>query len=51
MYVCGDASRMAKDVHAVLCDIVEEQGAMSAETAQEYVGSLKENLRYHRDVY
>lgn len=51
VYVCGDASRMARDVHAALCRIVEEQGAMTASAAEEYLGALKENHRYHRDVY
>ncbi|MGH9562249.1 MAG: diflavin oxidoreductase, partial [Terracidiphilus sp.] len=51
VYVCGDASRMAKDVHGALCRIVQEQGAMSVEAAEEYVGELKEAHRYHRDVY
>lgn len=51
IYVCGDASRMAKDVHGTLCTIVEKEGAMSAEAAQEYVSALKEQHRYHRDVY
>lgn len=51
VYVCGDASRMAKDVHAALKTIVQKQGAMSAESAEEYVEKLKEEHRYHRDVY
>ncbi len=51
VYVCGDASRMAKDVHGTLCRIVQEQGAMPAQAAEEYVGTLKEEHRYHRDVY
>lgn len=51
VYVCGDASRMAKDVNAALCRIVQQQGAMSAQDAEEYVGTLKEQHRYHRDVY
>lgn len=51
IYVCGDASRMAKDVHSALSQIVREQAAMSAEAAEEYVGALKEEHRYHRDVY
>ncbi len=51
VYVCGDASRMAKDVHGALCRIVQEQGAMTEEAAEEYVGDLKEAHRYHRDVY
>ena len=51
VYVCGDASRMAKDVHAMLHIIVEKQGGMSAHAAEEYVHTMKEEHRYHRDVY
>lgn len=51
VYVCGDASRMAKDVRGAICRIAREQGAMSAQAAKEYVGALKESHRYHRDVY
>jgi sulfite reductase (NADPH) flavoprotein alpha-component len=51
VYVCGDASRMAKDVNAALCRIVQEQGALSTQDAEEYVANLKEQHRYHRDVY
>ena len=51
VYVCGDASRMAKDVHAALHRIVEKQGGMTALAAEEYVYALKEDHRYHRDVY
>lgn len=51
VYVCGDASRMAKDVHGTLRRIAQEQGAMSAQAAEEYVSALKEQHRYHRDVY
>ncbi len=51
VYVCGDAARMAKDVHAALLRIVETQGSMSAQSAEEYVHTLKDQHRYHRDVY
>jgi sulfite reductase (NADPH) flavoprotein alpha-component len=51
VYVCGDASRMAKDVHSALKTIVAEQGRMNNDAAEEYVDSLKEQHRYHRDVY
>jgi sulfite reductase (NADPH) flavoprotein alpha-component len=51
VYVCGDASRMAKDVHAALQGIVEKQGCMTAPEVEEYVQALKEEHRYHRDVY
>jgi sulfite reductase (NADPH) flavoprotein alpha-component len=51
VYVCGDASRMAKDVHAALHAIVEKHGGMSSHAAEEYVQTMKEEHRYHRDVY
>jgi sulfite reductase (NADPH) flavoprotein alpha-component len=51
IYICGDASRMAKDVHTTICRIAKEQGSMSDQAAEEYVGELKEAHRYHRDVY
>ncbi len=50
-YVCGDASRMAKDVDAALHRIVETVGGKSAEEAQAYVAGLKADKRYQRDVY
>ncbi|MEM9658744.1 MAG: sulfite reductase subunit alpha, partial [Planctomycetota bacterium] len=50
-YVCGDASRMARDVDAALHEIIEKQGAKSPETAVEYVNTLKREKRYVRDVY
>jgi sulfite reductase (NADPH) flavoprotein alpha-component len=51
VYVCGDAARMAKDVHAALQTIIEKQAGVSAQAAEEYVQTLKEEHRYHRDVY
>jgi sulfite reductase (NADPH) flavoprotein alpha-component len=51
VYVCGDASRMAKDVDATLHRIVQQQSGASAEAALEYVQQLKDGHRYHRDVY
>lgn len=52
-YVCGDAHRMAKDVHQALIDIAREQGGFSPEAAVEYVEQTlaKTEKRYHRDVY
>jgi sulfite reductase (NADPH) flavoprotein alpha-component len=51
LYVCGDASRMAKDVDAALCTIAEKQGGMDHEAAVDYMQTLKDEHRYHRDVY
>jgi sulfite reductase (NADPH) flavoprotein alpha-component len=50
-YVCGDASRMAKDVDAALHKVVETVGGKSADEAKAYVAKLKSDKRYQRDVY
>ena len=50
-YVCGDASRMAKDVDKALHDIVMEQGGMTEAQAKRYVETLSSEHRYLRDVY
>jgi len=50
-YVCGDASRMAHDVHETLLSIIEKQGNKSREAAEAYVEDLKKSHRYQRDVY
>lgn len=50
-YVCGDASRMAKDVDHALRDIAVAHGGLSEETAAAYVKQLAADKRYVRDVY
>ncbi len=50
-YVCGDALRMAHDVHEALISVVEFQAGISREAAEEYVENLKKSKRYQRDVY
>jgi sulfite reductase (NADPH) flavoprotein alpha-component len=50
-YVCGDANRMAHDVHEALVSIVETQGHKSRADAEAYVEELKKAKRYQRDVY
>lgn len=50
-YVCGDASRMAKDVDAALHEVIQTWGRKSPEEAAEYVADMKEHRRYQRDVY
>jgi len=51
VYVCGDAARMAKEVDATLRTIIEQQSGLSREAATEYVQQLRDQHRYHRDVY
>ena len=50
-YVCGEAARMAHDVHETLISIVESQAGISREAAEAYVENLKKTKRYQRDVY
>ena len=50
-YVCGDASRMAKDVDATLHEIAQSVGGMSGEQAAEFIKTLRSEKRYARDVY
>jgi sulfite reductase (NADPH) flavoprotein alpha-component len=50
-YVCGDASRMAKDVDDALTSIIREHGGMSSERAHDYKRELVAAKRYVRDVY
>ncbi len=51
LYVCGDAQRMAKDVHSTLLDMVAEHGGKDREQAQEYLTHLQQQGRYARDIY
>lgn len=48
-YVCGDAQRMAKDVHQTLLDIIAREGGKTE--PQEYVDGLIASKRYLTDVY
>ncbi|MBP6562821.1 MAG: NADPH-dependent assimilatory sulfite reductase flavoprotein subunit, partial [Neisseriaceae bacterium] len=51
VYVCGDATRMARDVEATLLAIIAEQGQLDADAADDYLNDLRESGRYQRDVY
>ncbi|MUL75521.1 bifunctional nitrate reductase/sulfite reductase flavoprotein subunit alpha [Mycolicibacterium sp. CBMA 226] len=50
-YVCGDATRMAKDVDVALTHIIRTHGGMSESAAHEYKRELIADKRYVRDVY
>lgn len=51
LYVCGDATRMAKDVDRALRDIIGQHGHLTPENADAYVKKLGTDKRYVRDVY
>jgi NADPH-dependent sulfite reductase flavoprotein alpha-component len=50
-YVCGDASRMARDVDSALTTIIRRHGSLSEEGAHDYKRELVAAKRYVRDVY
>ncbi len=51
VYVCGDATHMAKDVHQALLTVIEQQGNKTREQAEQYLNELRKDKRYQRDVY
>lgn len=51
VYVCGDARRMARDVHRALLDVIASAGGFDGARAEEYLFDLKRQGRYQRDVY
>ncbi len=51
VYVCGDASRMAVDVHQALLSIVREQGGHDEADAAAYLKAMGAEHRYLKDVY
>jgi sulfite reductase (NADPH) flavoprotein alpha-component len=52
-YVCGDAKRMARDVHETLIKVAETFGQLSREAASNYVDVVlaQTEKRYLKDVY
>jgi len=51
LYVCGDAARLAPDVHAALVALIAEQASVQTEDAEEYLRDLQRDARYQRDIY
>ena len=51
LYVCGDATRMARDVHATLLSIIAAHGGKDEDAATDYLSELQRQGRYARDVY
>jgi sulfite reductase (NADPH) flavoprotein alpha-component len=50
-YVCGDASRMARDVDQALREIATAHGGLDETESAAYVKQLAADQRYLRDVY
>lgn len=51
LYICGDEKHMAHDVHTTLLSIIEKEGGLSREKAEEYLAEMQQQKRYQRDVY
>lgn len=51
IYVCGDASRMARDVDAALLRIIADHGGMDHARARDHLSAMQRDKRYLRDVY
>lgn len=51
IYVCGDASKMARDVQGTLTKILAKERNISSERAAELIRSFKTQNRYQEDVW
>ena len=51
LYLCGDATHMAKDVQAVLVQIAKEEGNLQEEEASHFFKALRKEGRFLLDVY
>ncbi|MGU3294666.1 molybdopterin-dependent oxidoreductase [Williamsia sp. M5A3_1d] len=51
VFVCGDATRMARDVDAALKGVVAQYGRLAPHSAEAFVKALAADKRYVRDVY
>lgn len=50
-YICGDASRMAKDVDTTLRQVAQAEGGLDEAQARDWMVALARQGRYQRDVY
>lgn len=50
-YICGDASRMARDVHATLLDILKEERGITQEQADAVVRKMRNRELLQEDVW
>lgn len=51
IYVCGEASNMAKSVESALLDIFVQYNDMNLDKAKNFLNHLRRKKRYQRDVY
>ncbi|OMQ41340.1 bifunctional nitrate reductase/sulfite reductase flavoprotein subunit alpha [Pseudomonas putida] len=51
LYICGDASCMARDVDQALRQVAQHHGGLDPQGAADYWRQMSEHKRYLRDVY
>ncbi|MCU4166269.1 diflavin oxidoreductase [Carboxylicivirga caseinilyticus] len=51
IYVCGDKNNMAKDVRNAFLEILQNEGGLNKEQAEEKLFELRKLNRYQEDVY
>lgn len=51
LYICGDATRMAKDVTATLLALLESEGSLSPEAAKQRLATMRKEKQLRLDVY
>jgi sulfite reductase (NADPH) flavoprotein alpha-component len=51
VYLCGNKDPMSGDVENTLLEIIKDQGKMDEKAALEFLGQMKEEGRYLKDVY
>ncbi|MCB1444520.1 MAG: assimilatory sulfite reductase (NADPH) flavoprotein subunit [Rhizobiaceae bacterium] len=50
-YVCGDGAHLAPDVHAALKAVIRQARDCDEDAADAYLAGLRQDHRYHIDVY
>jgi sulfite reductase (NADPH) flavoprotein alpha-component len=51
VYLCGNKDPMSGDVESTLLEIFKDQGKMDEKAALDFLGQMKEEGRYLKDVY
>ncbi|XP_076364602.1 cytochrome P450 reductase isoform X1 [Tachypleus tridentatus] len=51
IYVCGDARNMARDVHNIILEVIQEKGGKSRQEAEDYLKRMESQRRYSADVW
>lgn len=50
IYICGDV-KMAEDVTIMIEKGIAKEGNMSEDEAKIYINEMKENQRFHEDIF